>query len=271
LVLNLKLLKSEKSLFNLSWANGGWRILLAIGIPFFLVASIVLLVFGSYWISFEFQFLGAAALALEYLLQPTYQSYSLITLGLSLPDASPSPNDFGIRLVQVTFFVYALAMPLCHLLFLLFLWLVPLSRKSQRRIYYVTEIFNAWSANDVFVISVIATLLEIEQFAQFIIGDRCDTINIYLAKYMSEALNGVDKCFDVVTKLDVGCWLLFSACVIYTFSSLVVMRACHKAIDTREKEERTVISLKDESTNLQTIENPKEEEPVPEILTPSIQ
>jgi len=204
------------------------------GVTLLLLLSICFLVMGSYYISFEFNFRGAAALALSYLSESTRQTYSLITLGLRLPYSSPNPDSFGIRWIQVTFFLFALVIPLLHLLFVLTLWLIPLTRKIQRRIYVVTEILNAWSAIDVFVVSVIASLLEISQFAQFIIGDRCDLINVYLKAYFDEALQGEDKCFDVITKLETGCWLLFSGCIFYLISSIVVMRACHRALSKRD-------------------------------------
>jgi hypothetical protein len=207
-------------------------------ITLLLITSISLLVIGSYWISFEFQFQGLAAVALQYLGEDVSNSYSLITLGESIPASSSDPNSFGIRWIQATFFLFALAIPLTLLLFLLFLWLVPLSRKSQRKIYIVTEILNAWSAIDVFVISIIAALLEISQFAQFIIGDRCNLINQILADYFSNELNGVDKCFNVVTKLDAGCWLLFGGCISYIISSIVVMRTCHRALENLDKQDK---------------------------------
>jgi len=206
-------------------------------ITLLLISSISLLVIGSYWISFDFQFQGLAAVALTYLGEPISNSYSLITLGESIPSSSANPNSFGIRWIQATFFLFALAIPLTLLLFLLFLWLAPLSRNFQRKIYVITEILNAWAAIDVFVISIIAALLEISQFAQFIIGDRCDLINQILAEYFNGSLNGVDKCFDVVTKLDAGCWLLFGGCISYIISSVIVMRACRRALDNRDKQE----------------------------------
>ena len=33
-------------------------------------------------------------------------------------------------------------------------------------------------------------------------GDSCDEINVILATYLDEALDGDDKCFDVVAQLD---------------------------------------------------------------------
>lgn len=249
--------KEKKPLCSLSFSRGTKQVIGATLITILLLLSLSLLAVGSIWNSFEFQFQGAAALALSYLSQPVTTAYSLISLGLKLPDASPDPFSFGIRFIQVTFFIYGIAIPLFHLLSLLLLWLLPMSRKSQRNIYVLTEILNAWSAIDVFVISVIAALLEISQFAQFIIGDRCDTINYYLAEYMNDALQGVDKCFNVLTKLDTGCWLLFGGCIAYIVSSIIVMRACHSALSRREKDEQ------------QQNDNTIEKEPEPDL--PAIQ
>jgi len=265
--------KKRKSLCSIAFTPGLRQIIGSLLITFGLIISLCLLIVGSYWISFEFQFRGAAAIALSYLSQSVSQAYSLITLGLGLPSASPEPNSFGIRFIQVTFFLYGLAIPLFHLFFLLILWLLPLSRKSQRRIYILTEILNAWSAIDVFVISVIAALLEISQFAQFIIGNRCDQINYYLALYLNDVLKGVDKCFDVITKLDTGCWLLFAGCVSYVVSSFFVMRACHRALSNREKEDK-ILTEKEPDEIEPEPEDEKEEnqiDPEPEPQTPSIQ
>ena len=54
------------------------------------------------------------------------------------------------------------------------------------------------SALDVFVIAVAASMLEIQQFAAFIVGDRCDGINMYLAMYLDKPLDGDDVCFNVI-------------------------------------------------------------------------
>ncbi len=50
----------------------------------------------------------------------------------------------------------------------------------QRKLFTVAEMLNAWSTIDVFVISIIAALLEIKQFAAFIIGDSCNVVNEWL-------------------------------------------------------------------------------------------
>jgi hypothetical protein len=83
----------------------------------------------------------------------------------------------------VSFFIFAVAMPCAYVICLLVLWMVPLTYKFQSRLLTLTATIHAWSALEVFVISIIAALLELQQFAQFIIGHRCDLINKVLRAY----------------------------------------------------------------------------------------
>jgi len=169
-------------------------------------------------------------------------SYSVLSLGNELPDGSEHPNSFGIRWIQATYFTFIIAVPLAHLAVLLFLWLTPLTSRVQRKVFVVTEVFNAWSAVEVFVISIIAALLEIQQFAAFMVGDKCDQINPILKQYFSDELKGDAKCFDVVATLDKGCWILFAACVVYVFVSILVMKTCHTALQDHDKQKTTEVN-----------------------------
>jgi hypothetical protein len=99
------------------------------------------------------------------------------------------------------YFVLGFGMPFMLVCLLGYLLFVPLSLKMQQRMFTLVGVCNAWSALDVFVVSIIAALLEIQQFAAFVIGDACDGINAWLAKNMDEQLDGDDKCFDVIAKL----------------------------------------------------------------------
>lgn len=91
-------------------------------------------------------------------------------------------------------------MPLALCVALTILWVVPLSISMQRQLFVLAEVLNAWSTLDVYSVSIIAALLEIQQFAMFIVGDSCDGINKLLENF-DEALDGDDKCFDVVAVL----------------------------------------------------------------------
>ena len=125
----------------------------------------------------------------------------MISVGTVLPDASQTPQDFGVRWIQTSYFAFALVMPLLFLLALMILWVTPLTVKFQKTAVVVTEVLNAWNALDVFVVSVIAALLEIQQFAGFIVGDSCDVINDILKEDFDTEMHGDDKCFDVIATL----------------------------------------------------------------------
>ena len=99
------------------------------------------------------------------------QSYSAASIGTYLPAASRIPQDTGIRWLQASYFIYLLVMPLLFLCCLLALWVLPFRLHAVKKFLAVTEVINAWSALDVFVIALVACLLEIQQFAAFIVGN----------------------------------------------------------------------------------------------------
>jgi Paraquat-inducible protein A len=203
----------------------------------FLIATVALVAVGSWVESFAFEFRGLVGAALGIVPgQGATTDYSVVSLGNMLPTTTlDEPNGGGIRWLQATFFTFTLAVPLVHLVSLLLLWVLPLSHRTQHRAFVIVEILNAWSALEVFIVSLIAALLEIQQFAQFIIGDKCVPINNFLLRYFDKALDGDAQCFDVVATLLWGCWVLFLAVIFYMFVGNFLMRMCHKALGERLK------------------------------------
>merc|ERR1711871_1605199 len=89
---------------------------------------------------------------------------------------------------------------------------------------------------EVFIISIVASLLELSQFAAFIIGDKCDAINELFQDYMPDLFNRPNDhaiCFDVISQLDSGCILLFGSAVIATLVGQLVTRTAEQALDER--------------------------------------
>ncbi|KAL6069451.1 Transmembrane protein [Balamuthia mandrillaris] len=165
----------------------------------------------------ELNAVGLAAVALELLGYSTDQSFSVISLGNAIPSHSAEPNSFGIRWIQLT------------------LWLLPLRPIFQRLLFLVSEVLNAWSSLEVFIVSIVAALLQIDQFAEFIVGDKCEAIDDIVEQYLKNFLHGEPAtCFSVVATLQWGCWLLFIACLVYQLAAFLVMRLCHKIMEERE-------------------------------------
>lgn len=163
-----------------------------------LLLSAIFICMGTWFLTMGFQFKGLVGLMLG---EDAENDYSFIDVGVAIPKHSGIPNDFAIRWMQASYFVFGMAMPLSLLIVLGVLWMIPLSLDRQRQLFVLSEVLNAWSTLDVFCIAIAASLLEIRQFAAFIVGDACDGINVILGKYMDEKLDGDDKCFDVVAVL----------------------------------------------------------------------
>ena len=198
-----------------------------------LFATLILVIIGSNITSFSFNFHGLAGYALELFEISPQRKYSVIDLGLSVPESYEKPNDGVIRFTQVIYFLTVFVMPIAMLLHIIFLWLVPLPRKTQKIVYSITEILNAWSCLDVFILAIIAAILQIGQFAEFIVGDKCDTINPFIEKYFNNTLDGYNTCFKVKAYLKSGCWLLFTAAITFFICSYFVMKVCRNSLNER--------------------------------------
>ena len=202
-------------------------------ITILLFGTLALVIIGSNTTTFSFYFHGLAGYALELFDISDHRDYSVIDLGINVPKSYEDPKDGVIIFTQVIYFLTVFAMPVAMLVNVIFLWLIPLPRKAQKLFYDIAEILNAWSCLDVFVLAIIAAIVEIGQFTEFIVGDKCDSIDPFIAKYFYKILDGHNNCFEVRAYLKSGCWLLFVAAIIFFISSNIVMKVCRTALDER--------------------------------------
>lgn len=192
-------------------------------------ASLCLVCVGLFCPSFQFQIEGMLALILGP--ERSLRTYSVVSLGLAIPDGNPSPNSFGIRWIQLAYFVFVvLAVVMYHAL-LLVLWCAPLSKTWQRKILIATQALDAVSSLDVFVVSIVASVAQIQQFASFIVGSRCDAIDAIVARTpLAARIPGSPKCFDLETHLLPGFWILALAAVISSITGRVMISRCSSAL-----------------------------------------
>ena len=202
-------------------------------ISILLILTLCLVIIGSFITSFSFYFHGLAGYALDLFEIDRHREYSVIQLGFSVPESYENPNDKVIRFTQAIYFITVFIMPVSSLLNIIFLWFVPLPRKIQKFFYNIGEILNAWSCLDVFIIAIIGAMIQISKFTAFIVGDKCDSINPFIAKYFYDSLDGYNSCFEVKADLQSGCWILFTATIMLFISKKIVMKICRNALDER--------------------------------------
>ena len=81
----------------------------------------------------------------------------------------------------------------------------------------------------------VASLLELDQFSQFIVGDECDGVNRLLSLYFSPLIGGEPRCFVVDAQLEPGVWLLFVASLVSLVSGHLFMHGGARALKDHER------------------------------------
>ncbi|KAH3756102.1 Paraquat-inducible protein A [Pelomyxa schiedti] len=202
------------------------RVAFAVTVGVLITFALVLLLMGIIYPSFKYVFGGAVGWFLTATGQPIEAEYSVLSLTRAIPRSTCGLKMAATRVIQVVFATTSIFAPLGHLVSLVILWFMPMSVRAQRGWYTLCEVLNAWSSIDVFIVAIITALLEIQQFAQFIVAGPCGGVNVILEDHLGDGAT----CFDVDAKLLSGCWLLFGACVVYGVTSVWVMRVCHQAL-----------------------------------------
>lgn len=210
--------------------------------PAVLVASIILVMVGSAVESFTFSFSGLAKCALGQEL--SRRLFSLVSLGQQLPDSSGEPDSPGIRIIQFVFFLFSIGIIVAYHGLLMILWCCPLLRRRQKALIAVAKMLQAWSAIDVFVVSVIAAVLEISKLVTFVVGDKCSLIEkvlrnppAVLAHRLPQELVEHPSCVELSTTLAPGCWCLFAGALVSTVVGQVIISLMEKQLSADETAE----------------------------------
>eukprot|EP00435_Cladocopium_sp_Y103_P000847 s3681_g1.t1 len=151
---------------------------------------------------------------------------------MQLPAASHDPHSFWILALQGIFFLFAIIVVVAYHVILIVLWAAPMTTRMQKQFFLTAQVLNAWSGLDVFCVTILAGVLEIRQFANFIVGNKCDGIDALLAKspLADQMPGGVITCFDVDSTLRAGYIVLAVAVVISTITGQVMLAKCSHAL-----------------------------------------
>lgn len=185
----------------------------------FSMMQLMMLIVGvTLLFSFSFQFEGLVGYMLENQGKgKNIVDYSFFSVGMRMQEAAGvSKNNQwrgGLRLqivvMQICYYLFGLIAPLLLLLALMGIWYLPLTRSKLEKNLITVDILGAWTALDVFCLSVAAALLEIRQFAAFIVGDHCQDINSFTEYFMPGPAGKTMTCFDVITTLKLVSWQIY--------------------------------------------------------------
>merc|ERR1712048_1109375 len=121
---------------------------------------------------------------------------------------------------------------------LLALWLIPMTIKQHRQTLVVAQVLNSVAGLDVFVMTVLVSVLQLEGYANFILEElHLEGINEQLnnivpaVPYIANQIPGDDYRIKVTSSLLPGGFtLLAAACVVSTVLGLVVLNKSSRAL-----------------------------------------
>lgn len=152
------------------------------------------------------------------------KQFSFLSIGELIPEASGEPTSTMVKWIAIMYLTFVLAMPLAFCICALVLWFAPLSHtKWAHRMLVTAEVFNAWSALDVFFIALAASFVGLRQFYGIVVSGSCTFVNEILVSILHEELKHEDRCFDVNAQLlGPSSWLALAAIMtnILAFSTL---------------------------------------------------
>jgi len=199
-----------------------WGPVVAMGV------ALALVVIGVWVDTFQFNFEGMSGYILG---EKRIRSYSVMTLGMAIPAATPNPANSDIVFLTTVYFLSTAVVVVAYYSILIVVWCAPLSPRLQTHFFVAAQVLSGFSGLEVFVASILIGSLEIQRYALAIVGDKCDAINPMIATLpIASEIPGAKTCFDVTSSLKVGFWILAAAAIISCVTGRIMIARCKAAL-----------------------------------------
>ncbi|KAG7348528.1 paraquat-inducible protein A domain containing protein [Nitzschia inconspicua] len=195
-----------------------------------MLCTMGLLIVGFLQESFSFEIVGLAGAAMGD--DNNSASYSVLSLGMAIPQSIKDPATFQSSFLQMSYFLFTVFTPIASLSVMLVLMVWPLTHKFQRDLLMIAEALNAWSATEVFLLSIVAALFQISQFAAFLVGDKCDKL-YQMVNTIFDGQEFNEVCFGVNASVQSNCWYLVAGTVLNSWVVSFALKIAHAAVEER--------------------------------------
>ena len=103
----------------------------------------------------------------------TIEAYSILRVGLDVPQSTLEPDAFGIRWIQAMYFFLAVALPLANSVLFGILYIFPMSKLWQNHLFVLAENSFSWACVEVLMISAVFSVLQIPSFGNSLVDAGC--------------------------------------------------------------------------------------------------
>ena len=221
--------------YRFNFNKAGQRLVMAM-----LAMSGFLIVLGASVPSFQFKVHGIAGLLVDLGVPgSSLQQYGLISSAMKITEQAPSRygGDVGMFSIALVYVMFGLLFPLAILVVVAVQWSKPLTLRGQKKLFVINEALNAWSALEVFMLSIAVAMVEIGQVSGFIVGNICNGLGDWLGDLVTYGLldTSDNTCFLIEADICWGMYLLFLGSVLSAITGRLVTKLTREAIIDRER------------------------------------
>eukprot|EP01046_Picozoa_sp_COSAG06_P013289 COSAG06_NODE_801_length_12195_cov_106.299934_6_plen_1670_part_00 len=190
--------------------------------------------------SFEFKVHGIAGLLVDLGVPgSSLNRYGLISSAVKITAQAPSRygGDAGLFSIALVYLMFGLLVPIAVLCVVAVQWSRPLTLRAQKQLFVLNEALCAWSALEVFMLSIAVATVEIGQVSGFIVGNMCRGLGPWLGDLVTYGLldTSDDTCFLIEAEVCWGMYLLLLGSLVSSVTCRLVTKLTHEAIVDRER------------------------------------
>ena len=186
-------------------------------VPICALLLTVLLFFACYWPSLKLEVFGVVGIVIEVgqkFEMDAVREESIFSKAKVLIDQAiyldKAKHYIGNGVLAILFIGTLFVVPIMSLGTLVYLWLVPTTRKQKGKCAVLLEILQAWQYVEVYMLGIIIESWQLGSISKFFLNRYCETIDPFLKLAASYGIIEANdaQCFELSASIAVGAYSL---------------------------------------------------------------
>jgi len=208
-------------------------------VAFLVGLSLILVIGGLFLPSLKLQFAGVVGILIGFIDPASSEIVvsSIDIVPLVAEGADPdTKTQMGILFLQLVYIIFIAITPMLLMALYVTIFFAKLTLKEQKTLLVAAEIVFAWEALIILVVSYLGAVFQISQLASFIANSATnDFCNFAEDQLLSLGFDSSDaKCLDVIASIVPSGYIIVLGTFIFVFTSIIMFRLTHTAIEDRE-------------------------------------
>lgn len=206
----------------------------------------VLLVFCCYWPSLRLEAYGLIGILMDFghLMVKSVREESIFTKAKILIDQAKYLDEvkhyIGNGFLAILYITTLLVVPLVSLGTMMYMWLVPTTRKQKEKVAILLEILQAWQYVEVYMLGIIIESWQLGEISKLFINRYCEQIDPLLQLAASyDIIEARDaQCFELAASIAQGAYALIPFVIGLAMVGTYVIKAYIQTLREQHDEEQ---------------------------------